>query len=78
MQIGNECEGNRHGQQMGIRLGVRDAAEPFFKQGSYGGFPDPAQGQAAQGDAQLYGRQKNLRYSPAGGAQRARRDGGER
>ena len=43
---------------MGVDPGVRHALEPVLEKGGYRRLADPAQGQAAQGHAQLHGGQE--------------------
>src|ERR1700683_640169 len=58
MEIGDEREGQRHRSQMRIEPCMRQWAHGLFEDACNRWLADPAQRQAAQGYAQLNGRQK--------------------
>ncbi len=58
VEIGNQGEAQHdggYGDQVGVDDGVGDGLEPAFKEAGDDGFADPAEGEAAEGDAELDG-----------------------
>jgi hypothetical protein len=55
LEIGDEGEGYRDGDEMRIDVSVRNVPEPDFEQVSNDRLADPAEGEAAEGDAELHG-----------------------
>src|ERR1700691_6002955 len=53
MEVGNEGEGQRHGDQVRIEPRVRQWAQGLLENAGNGRFADPAQGQAAERYAEL-------------------------
>ena len=55
MEIGNEGEGEGHGGKVRVEVRVGQAAHGLFKDAGDGGLADPAEGEAAESDAELDG-----------------------